>query len=79
MEVTVRAATIKVWVTKIVYSEEGEQIDHLKRAKKRWCNENKVMTVLQQRCDKLYQTSHVQVKKKNAENNPSITAIGSYY
>ena len=34
MEVTVRAATIKIWVTNVVCSEEREQIEHLKEPTK---------------------------------------------
>lgn len=62
MEVILRAATIKIWVTKIVYSEEREQIEHLKNPRKGDAVKT-VMTVLQRRCDKLYRTSYVQWKK----------------
>lgn len=60
-EVILRA-TIKIWVTKIVYSEEREQIEHLKNPRKGDAVKT-VMTVLQRRCDKRYRTSYVQVKK----------------
>lgn len=73
MEVTVRAATIKIWVTKIVYSEEREQIEHLKDPRKgdavktkwwQYFNEGVI-------CDIGHRM--FRLKKKNAENNPLIT------